>query len=149
MGGKPMYVMYMIGANRSGPKVQHHECMKEAKGEDVHHLEGYISLAWSESVVGPWTELPYRVITSGNPNRWDTMVTNPAPLFPFQNTTTYLFYRGTQWPTNSVERIGLTKATHFKGPFGRVLEESIFTGREDEPHTFAEDPFIWKDHKGR
>merc|ERR1712217_160900 len=64
-------------------------------------------------------------------------------------TTAYLFYRGTQWPTNGFERIGLTKATHFKGPFGRVFEESIFTGREDQPHTFAEDPYIWKDHKGR
>jgi hypothetical protein len=47
------------------------------------------------------------------------------------------------------ERIGLAKATSWKGPYGRVSEDAIFTGRQDDHRTFVEDPHIWTDHKGR
>jgi hypothetical protein len=77
------------------------------------------------------------------------MVTNPAPLFPFDNSTAYLFFRGTNWPIDGYERIGLTKAQTWRGPYGRVSEDAIFTGRQDDQKTFVEDPHIWKDHKGR
>lgn len=145
--GRPLYVMYMIGADRGAPSGSGSNC-KDAEG-DPHHLEGYVTMAWSESLLGPWNKSKHELITRGGPNRWDAMVTNPAPLFPYPNETAYLFFRGTEWPHNGEERIGLTKAATWRGPYARVSEDPIFTGRRDDPKTFAEDPFIWKDHKGR
>lgn len=145
--GKPLYVMYMIGADRDPPTGSGANC---ASGDgDPHHLEGYVTMAWSESVFGPWNKSKHKLITDGDINRWDAMVTNPAPLFPFENETTYLFFRGTEWPHNGEERIGLTKAPSWRGPYSRVSEDPIFTGRKDDRKTFVEDPFIWMDHKGR
>ena len=43
----------------------------------------------------------------------------------------YLFFRGTQWPANGFERIGLAKAASWRGPYQRVSEDdAIFTGRQ-------------------
>eukprot|EP00933_Yihiella_yeosuensis_P072138 TRINITY_DN80448_c0_g1_i1.p1 TRINITY_DN80448_c0_g1~~TRINITY_DN80448_c0_g1_i1.p1 ORF type:complete len:411 (+),score=58.79 TRINITY_DN80448_c0_g1_i1:81-1313(+) len=145
--GKPLYVMYAIGADRSPPSGNGENC-GDPTG-DPHHLEGFITMAWSDSILGPWTKIKHELLTRGDPNRWDAMVTNPGPLFPFENETAYLFFRGTQWPVNGEERIGLAKAASWKGPYERVYEESIFTGRHNDQQTFVEDPFIWKDHKGR
>ena len=39
---------------------------------------------------------------------------------------------------NGFERIGLAKAASWKGPYGRVSEDAIFTGRQDDQKTFVE-----------
>ena len=85
---------------------------------DVHHLEGYIKMAWSASLEGPWNYSRHTMVTPGSVNDWDAMVTNPSPLF-LADGTAYIFYRGTQWPVNGYERIGFAKATSWKGPYGR------------------------------
>mmetsp|Transcript_48915 Transcript_48915/g.140087 ORF Transcript_48915/g.140087 Transcript_48915/m.140087 type:complete len:521 (-) Transcript_48915:44-1606(-) len=146
--GRPLYVIYMIGADRSPPSGSGSRCTMPHEG-DAHHLEGHITVAWSESVLGPWKKSKSALISDGDPNAWDAMVTNPAPVFPFQNETAYIFYRGTQWPVNDQERIGVSKAQLWSGPFARLGEQSIFTGRHDDSKTFLEDPFVWRDHKGR
>ena len=81
--GKPLYVMYMIGNDREPPAA---DCSDRAG--DPHHLEGYITMAWSESVLGPWNRSLSTLLTNGNIDRWDAMVTNPAPLFPFPDNQT-------------------------------------------------------------
>lgn len=114
--GSVLYVMYMIGDDR------------DVTGGDPHHLEGYISMATAPSLLGPWTKVEHALLPNGAEDRWDTMVTNPAPLFPFDNETVYLFFRGTEWPVNGFERIGLAKAASWRGPYGRVSEDAIFAG---------------------
>ena len=54
-----------------------------------------------------------------------------------------------QRPEDGYERIGLAKADSWQGPYGRVYDHAIFTGRQDDQKTFVEDPHIWEDHKGR
>eukprot|EP00040_Diaphanoeca_grandis_P044810 m.13662 g.13662 ORF g.13662 m.13662 type:complete len:495 (+) comp9802_c0_seq1:147-1631(+) len=147
--GAELYVIYTIGVDAAPPTGSGDNCGQPGGQMDVHHLEGYITMAWSDSIFGPWNQSKHTLITRGAIDRWDAMVTNPSPLFPFENETAYLFFRGTQWPASGYERIGLTKAASWKGPYGRVSEDAIFTGRQDDPKTFVEDPSIWKDHKGR
>ncbi len=81
--GKPLYVMYAIGNDRAPPAA---DCSDPVG--DPHHLEGYITMAWSESLLGPWNRSLHTLLTNGNIDRWDAMVTNPAPLFPFPDNQT-------------------------------------------------------------
>ena len=125
---------------------------------DPHHLEGYVTMAWSTSLLGPWTKSRHLILTSGATDEWDAIVTNPAPLFPYKDkTTAYVYYRGTQvitsvsvtnsaftshicdlllssfppfrfvqWPVNGLERIGLTKAETWRGPYGRISDDPLW-----------------------
>ena len=67
------YVMYMIGADRSPPSGSGSSCGFGNEG-DPHHLEGYITMAWSDTLTGPWNKSQHTILTSGVPGRWDAMV---------------------------------------------------------------------------
>ena len=103
---------------------------------DPHHLEGYIALAHAPSLEGPWTKLPWEVLSSGSANGWDASVTNPAPLF-LANGTALLFYRGTHWPVDGLERIGLAvSSAGWRGAYGRLGDGKPLWG----DGTDADDP---------
>ena len=85
---------------------------------DPHHLEGYIKMAWSKSLLGPWERSRHTMVTPGSVNDWDAMVTNPAPLF-LKNGTSLIYYRGTKWPADGYERIGFAASDSWRGPYGR------------------------------
>ena len=56
----PTYVMLMIGDNvkpkpSKGAACSERQGRKDAPPLDVHHLEGYIKMAWAKSLLGPWS----------------------------------------------------------------------------------------------
>ena len=143
--GSETFVMLMIGDNVPATGEKGAKC--GAGTLDVHHLEGYIKMAWSKSLLGacgmcrlgitigdetftlrgsagPWNYSHHTMVTPGSVDDWDAMVTNPAPLF-LANGTAYLYYRGTMWPKDGYERIGVTKATTWKGPYGRPFGDHL------------------------
>jgi hypothetical protein len=73
------------------------------------------------------------------------MVTNPAPLL-LQNGTALLYFRGTQWPVNGEERIGLATSSSWKGPFVRIQSDPLWN--YSDSRMFVEDPFVWEDKRG-
>lgn len=112
----PMYVMFMIGDDVDPPTGSGAQC--GGSPMDVHHLEGYIKMAWASSLHGPWQASHHTMVPPGSVDDWDAMVTNPAPLF-LANGTAYIYFRGTQWPSNGEERIGFASAQSWNGPYGR------------------------------
>ena len=147
--GAEMYLMLMIGDDTAPPAESGAKCAYDA-GKDPHHLEGYISLASAPTLLGPWTVLSHAVLPPGDTNDWDAMVTNPAP-FIFPNGTALLYYRGTKWPIDGLERIGVAKSTHgWRGPYGRVGEGKPLWGNgsdSDDRRAYVEDPSVWQDTK--
>jgi hypothetical protein len=114
--GKPLFVMLMIGDDTAPPVGFGAKCAYD-ESRDPHHLEGYIALAYSETLVnGTWTKLPHEMVTPGDINAWDAMVTNPSPFF-YDNGTALIFYRGTRWPSDGLERIGVARAASWRGPY--------------------------------
>ncbi len=145
--GSALYVMYMIGDDAPAPLGVGAQCHYNGT-LDPHHLEGYVTMAWSTSLLGPWTKSRHLILTSGATNEWDAIVTNPAPLFPYPDkTTAYVYYRGTQWPVNGLERIGLTKAESWRGPYGRVSDDPLW-GPFNDSKKYVEDPSVWCDARG-
>eukprot|EP00041_Stephanoeca_diplocostata_P036964 m.1375837 g.1375837 ORF g.1375837 m.1375837 type:complete len:428 (-) comp24961_c0_seq1:425-1708(-) len=140
------YIMAMIGDDVPPPAGTGAHCTDGAP-LDVHHLEGYIKLAWAPSIHGPWTSSRHNMIPPGSVNDWDAMVTNPAPLI-LDNGTAYLFYRGTQWPSNGYERIGVTMATTWRGPYGRPFNSNAPLWDINDTSAFVEDPSVWQDDRG-
>eukprot|EP00911_Craspedida_sp_UC1_P002430 UC1_evm4s1810 len=144
--GREMFIMLMIGDNVSPPTGSGAACNSD--NLDPHHLEGYIKMAWSDSLLGPWNTSGHTMITPGSVNDWDAMVTNPAPLI-LSNGSAYIFYRGTRWPANGYERIGVTKATSWRGPYGRTPfgnHQPLWDPNDQS--AFVEDPFVWEDARG-
>ena len=75
-------------------------------------------------------------------NNWDAMVTNPAPLV-LPNGSALLFFRGTRWPIDGLERIGLAKSEDgWKGPYGRVQDQPLWD--PNNRAEFVEDPHVWQ-----
>lgn len=142
--GGELFVIYMIGDDAPPPSGKGAKC--QSSDYNNHHLEGYISMAWSHSVFGPWNESKHALLGPGDQNTWDTMVTNPAPLF-LEDGTAYLYFRGTQWPVNGYERIGVAKAASWKGPYGRVSDDPLW-GPFDDQRKFVEDPWVWNSTRG-
>ena len=144
--GKSMYVMFMIGADVPPPVGTGAQCNYDAN-LDPHHLEGYITMAHADSLLGPWTKSLHTILTPGEVGTWQAVVTNPGPLI-LDNGTALLFYRGTNWPVSGVERIGLAKSeSGWRGPYGRISDEPIW-GPFNDSRKFVEDPFVWKSKRG-
>ena len=116
--GKELLVMFMIGSDAPPPTGGGAQC--KSNDYNGHHLEGYISMAYADDVMGPWAKVQHAMLSDGDMNRWDAMVTNPSPLF-LANGTALLFFRGTQWPVNGQERVGLARAESWKGPYCRLV----------------------------
>eukprot|EP00039_Didymoeca_costata_P021212 m.343793 g.343793 ORF g.343793 m.343793 type:complete len:489 (-) comp23315_c0_seq1:108-1574(-) len=144
--GADIYMMLMIGDNVSPPSGVGAKCTKGAP-LDVHHLEGYIKMAWSYSLEGPWNYSHHTMVTPGSVDDWDAMVTNPSALI-MADGTSYIFYRGTQWPANGYERIGFAKATSWKGPYGRPFGKHDPLWDANDQGAFVEDPVVWEDSRG-
>ena len=143
--GKDMYLMVMIGDDAPPPPASGGDCVYD-QASDPHHLEGYITQAWSTSLLGPWTKSKTQLFPPGLTTEWDSTVTNPAPFF-LDDGTAYVFYRGTQWPVSGEERIGLVKATRWDSAYARVGDSPIW-GPFDDESAFVEDPFVWADARG-
>jgi hypothetical protein len=120
--------MFMIGDDTPPPPASGAKCT--SSDYNSHHLEGYISMAWADSLLGPWNRTRHAMLSSGSPNEWDAMVTNPAPLF-MPDGTAYLYFRGTRWPVDGYERIGLAKADSWRGPYGRVSDDPLWGPFDD------------------
>ena len=117
--GSETFVMLMIGDTVPSTGESGAKCGSGTL--DPHHLEGYIKMAWSKSLLGPWNSSRHNMVTPGSVDDWDAMVTNPAPLV-LANGTAYLYYRGTKWPADGFERIGVTKSSNgWHGPYGRCV----------------------------
>ena len=94
------------------------------EGSQVRHgayVRPYV-LTGKRCVIGHSTEVKHSILPSGSINRWDAMVTNPSPLL-LPNGTALLFFRGTHWPVDGLERIGLAAARSWAGPYGRLGDE--------------------------
>lgn len=144
--GAELFVMYTIGDDVPPPAGSGAACAWDAAA-DPHHLEGYMSMAHAPSVLGPWTKVPHAILPSGGVNAWDAMVTNPGPLL-LDNGTALLFFRGTRWPKDGLERIGLAKSeSGWAGPYGRVSDSPLW-GPVDDPAKFVEDPSAWRSKRG-
>eukprot|EP00035_Acanthoeca_spectabilis_P016186 m.327240 g.327240 ORF g.327240 m.327240 type:complete len:272 (-) comp16491_c0_seq6:70-885(-) len=144
-GGASKYVMFMIGDNVSPPADSGAAC--GGNPMDVHHLEGYIKMAWADSVLGPWTSSRHTMVPPGSVDDWDAMVTNPSPLF-LANGSAFLYFRGTQWPANGDERIGVAAAASWKGPYGRPFGNNDPLWDAADQAAFVEDPWVWEDARG-
>jgi hypothetical protein len=70
--GKELFVMLMIGDDTPPPAESGAKC--KSSDFNSHHLEGYINMAWAESLLGPWNVSKHAMLTSGSPNAWDAMV---------------------------------------------------------------------------
>jgi hypothetical protein len=139
-------LMYMIGGDHPPPADKGAQCKRDPAA-DPHHLEGYITIGSAPSELGPWTKLQHAILPSGEPGTWSAMVTNPAPLI-LDNGTALLFFRGTNWPIDPYERIGLAVSkSGWAGPYGRLSDEPIW-GPFDDKRKFVEDPFVWKSKRG-
>jgi hypothetical protein len=136
----------MIGDDAPPPAGKGAQCT--STDFDGHHLEGYISMAWADSLLGPWTEGKHALLPDGAEDGWDTMVTNPAPLF-MPDGTVYLYFRGTQWPVSGYERIGVAKAASWRGPYGRTSRtDAPLWGPFNDTRKFVEDPWVWNSTRG-
>lgn len=146
--GAPMLVMYMIGGDAAPPAGSGAQCVGTGgTAADPHHLEGYITLAHAPSELGPWTKFEHAILPSGEPGKWDAMVTNPGPLI-LANGSALLFFRGTNWPIDGYERIGLAKSEGgWRGPYGRLTDAPIW-GPVDDQRKFVEDPYAWQSKRG-
>jgi hypothetical protein len=60
--------------------------------------------------------------------------------------TALLYFRGTQWPLNGEERIGLATATSWNGTYQRFSSQPLWN--YSDPAMFVEDPFVWRDPRG-
>ena len=150
--GSKVYVMLMIGDDVSANPGVGAACSGGNKTAnpplDVHHLEGYIKMAWSKSLLGPWTQSRHTMVPPGSVDDWDAMVTNPAPLF-LRNGTAIIYYRGTMWPKNGNERIGFAVSkSGWKGPYGRPFGEHQPLWDASDRGAFVEDPSVWEDARG-
>ena len=144
--GAELYVMFMIGDDVAPPVGHGAACAWDAAA-DPHHLEGFLSMASAPSVLGPWTKVRHAILPSGGVDEWDAMVTNPGPLL-LSNGTALLFYRGTRWPQDGLERIGLAKSEGgWAGPYGR-LQDAPLWGPMDDAAKYVEDPSVWQDERG-
>ena len=143
--GSTLYVMYMIGDDVPPPTGNGANCRYDA-ALDPHHLEGYITMAWSDSLLGPWNKSRHSILSPGGVDEWDAMVTNPAPLI-MPSGEAYLYFRGTRWPKDGYERIGLAKAATWRGPYGRISDDPLWGPFEDS-RKFVEDPFVWQSPRG-
>jgi hypothetical protein len=64
------------------------------------------------------------------------------------NGTAYIYYRGTKWPSDGYERIGVTKATSWRGPFGRPFGQHDPLWDKTDRAAFVEDPTVWQSERG-
>eukprot|EP00935_MAST-01C_sp_MAST-1C-sp1_P000270 g270.t1 len=138
--GKELFVMFMIGAEVPPPAGTGAACT--SSDYNGHHLEGYISIAWAEHIEGPWMESAHAILPSGSPGSWAPLITDEK-----NSTAMYLFFRGTNWPVDGYERIGLAKAESWKGPYGRVSDQPLW-GPVNDTRKFVEDPFVWRSARG-
>lgn len=104
-------------------------------------------MAWADSLLGPWEYSHHTMVPPGSVDDWDAMVTNPSPLI-LDNGTSYIFFRGTQWPANGYERIGFAKAESWEGPYGRPFGQHEPLWDADDREAFVEDPWVWQDDRG-
>jgi hypothetical protein len=126
------------------------DCDREnsfCRGTHMPNSNGRINLAYSKSVLGPWTEkviLPYDA--DGNASAWNCENNNPTATI-LSNGTIFLVYRADPCKASAGggagggESLGVAIAAHWSGPYIRragapIVSPSDGTGNHEDPFLF-------------
>ena len=145
------YIIFDVGYNNV-PSVDTCENYTNSTKSKVGYNESYntIHLTYSSNINDPLSEwMNHETVIydpfPGTINRteWDCWCQNPTSYI-YPNGTTILIFRGNQCkPYHGKNHIGIAIASHWKGPYKKLLKDPIFGY-----NGFNEDPYLWRNKRG-